>query len=207
MCLDPADLYGAFQVYTLVLLLHRRSRTLLHFANVGLGSLQCYQQLAFSVENRTIIWQSDVIIIIFFLSVENTFIFFGRCCQTLLLPSEKDEPLQCLKTLPPLANHFAKKCYDVSGLFPVLKQTGNFLVKHAAHLILLHENILILLKSEPKQVENNVALRSHGLQGLHCGLGGSFWTGDIKACSLWSGHGVCAFVKTQTAVAITEPSQ
>lgn len=56
----------------------------------------------------------------------------------------------------PLAKHFVKKYYVVSGLFPTLKQTGNSLVKQAAPLIPLNQNILILLKSEPKQVEKSV---------------------------------------------------
>lgn len=56
----------------------------------------------------------------------------------------------------PLANHFVKKYCVASGLFPILKQTWNFIVKQAVHLILLVQNILILLKSELKQMEKSI---------------------------------------------------
>lgn len=55
----------------------------------------------------------------------------------------------------PLVHHFVKKYCVVSGLFPILEQTGNFLGKQAACLSLLYQNILILLKSEPKQGSYN----------------------------------------------------
>lgn len=66
----------------------------------------------------------------------------------------------------PLANNFVKKYYVVSGLFPILKQTGDFSVRQAAHLILRDQNILIFLKSEPKQLGKMcslIVLWAHGL--------------------------------------------
>lgn len=79
-----------------------------------------------------------------------------------------------------------------SGLFPALKQTGNSLVKQG------HQNILILLKSEPKQVGKKcfpISLWIHWLNRLQHG----FVMHGIKVCNPGSG---CGAVKAETTAAI-----
>lgn len=159
---------------------------------MGLGSLLYYWQLGFAVENRPIIWQTDVIY--FFLSVENTVIFFGQCCQTLLLPWEKDEPLQCnrfenvVTVSKPLCQEilrgFRLTSYSETNRKLSCETGSPFDSSQSEHTD--------PLKIRPQTGGKNcspIALGGHGLNVFQRGIGEGFWTCSIKACSLCSGHG------------------
>lgn len=134
-----------------------------------------------------------------FLKAWKTVIFSGQWCQVCCYLERRisHSSARGLKILwSPLANQLVKKYCMVSGLFPILKQTGNFLVKQATHLILLRQNILTLSISEhptpPSPAQNALtelsgACSSVGLCRPQNGSKGGFQIQGLKAHSCAQG--------------------
>lgn len=175
---------------------------------MGLRCLLCYSQLAFSVENRSIVWQIDVIY------------YFFLIWKTQLFSLDSFSELCCyLERKMSHSSATVWKCCGHHWQSTLSRNTmwfqAYFLLWNKQETPLWNRQPFWFFSSRTYWYSSNqnpnrwkklfsIALGSHYLKRLQDGVGEGFGLCGIKAHSPCSGHGACTVVKAETTAETIE---